>query len=539
MSILLKSTLAGQPAGGPTVQELIDAYLAVGTDEMSQHHREEVHRSMRRFVAGFGPRRVSELRAIDLQVWLKKLPTFKSGWSFANLVARIKRLFNWAVEVDLIERNPFARVRAGGRRRRRRPMSDQELQALLRGADPGFRRFLLFLKFSGARPIELSTMRWRHVRFDQSSVVLEEHKTAHRTGRPRLIPLVPPLVKMLVWMRSHRQASVIGLVERAIRANGGRIRAGELFRRMRPFGMSVHAIQRARLALNLQREYVEDHWEYVLPDDYLELPDPGDHDFVFINCRGNAFNRRSLCRKVERIRRRVGLPKHVTLYGLRHRFGLTGIKNKVNLKLLSLAMGHTDVRTTQNYIDEAGLTPEVHEAALQVAFGPNAIPGALQALKPRVITMLTAPPAEKIATIAEHLPAPHGSRPRPQVATDPPRLTNGRSAPLEELLREVLGRLSSSPPRRQPASLVPRVLNPAPTACYRALQWAIKTEPALAGGTDRQVFEWLEGRADCPHKTPPSVETFFRYVSMARLFYDCRKRVFRNRQPEPTPPAEE
>jgi hypothetical protein len=43
----------------------------------------------------------------------------------------------------------------------------------------------------------------------------------------------------------------------------------------------------------------------------------------------------------------MGLAKGVTLYGLRHRYGLMGIKNGVNLKLLSLCMGH--VRTQRDF----------------------------------------------------------------------------------------------------------------------------------------------------------------------------------------------
>jgi integrase len=53
-------------------------------------------------------------------------------------------------------------------------------------------------------------MRWADVRFDEASVVLREHKTARKTGRPRVIPLVPTVVKLLRWMRSHRDAMFSG-----------------------------------------------------------------------------------------------------------------------------------------------------------------------------------------------------------------------------------------------------------------------------------------------------------------------------------------
>jgi hypothetical protein len=51
-----------------------------------------------------------------------------------------------------------------------------------------------------------------------------------------------------------------------------------------------------------------------------------------------------------------------------------GIKNGVNLKLLSLCMGHARTQMTEHYIMEAGLTAQVQQAAWQVAYGqPGAV----------------------------------------------------------------------------------------------------------------------------------------------------------------------
>jgi integrase len=184
-------------------------------------------------------------------------------------------------------------------------MTDDEFQTLLRGSDPTFRRFLLFLKFTGCRPGEAASMRWPDVHFQEGAVVLKEHKTAGKTGRPRVIPLVPTVIKLLHWMYSQRQAS-----------------------------------SRCR-----------------------------DQEHVFTNGRGNAFSRGWLSLKMQRLRKRLGLAAGVTLYGLRHRYGLMGIKNGVNLKLLSLCMGHVRTQMTEHYIAEAGLTDQVQQAARQIAYG--------------------------------------------------------------------------------------------------------------------------------------------------------------------------
>jgi integrase len=212
---------------------------------------------------------------------------------------------NWALEMELIHRNPFAKMRSRGRPQRRRPMTDDEFQTLLQGSDPTFRRFLIFLKFTGCRPGEAASMRWPDVHFEEGVVVLKEHKTARKTGRTRVIPLVPTVIKLLLWIRSPRQHS----------SNG--------------------------------RE----------------------QDHVFTNSRSNTFSRGLLSLKMQRFRKRLGLAQDVTLYGLRHRYGLMGIKNGVNLKLLSLCMGHARTQMTEHYIAEAGLRDQVQQAALQVAYG--------------------------------------------------------------------------------------------------------------------------------------------------------------------------
>jgi integrase len=189
-------------------------------------------------------------------------------------------------------------------------MADDEFQTLLRGSDPTFRRFLIFLKFTGCRPGEAASMRWADVRFEEGAVILQEHKTVRKTGRPRIIPLVPTVIKLLLWMRCHQPA----------------VKYGGL-------------------------------------------------DHVLTNGRGNAFSRGWLSLKMQRLRRHLGLASGVTLYGLRHRYGLMGIKNGVNLKLLSLCMGHVRTQMTEHYIAEAGLTDQVHQAALQIAYGPGMVLG--------------------------------------------------------------------------------------------------------------------------------------------------------------------
>jgi integrase len=301
MSILSAPGRSGQCQ---TVHEVIEMYLGQARRDLSARSYETVSCILRRFDESAGQLTLAECRPFDLQCWLNEHPEYRSEWYRRCVISSIKRAFNWACEMELIHRNPFAKLRSRGHPRRRRPMTDEEFQTLLRGSDPTFRRFLIFLKFTGCRPGEAASMRWPDVHFEEAAVVLNEHKTARKTGRPRIIPLVPTVIKLLLWMRSAQEVS------------------------------SAHK-----------------------------------QDHVFRNGRSNAFSRGWLSLKMQRLRRRLGLPASVTLYGLRHRYCLMGIKNGVNLKLLSLCMGHVRTQMTEHYISEAGLTDQVQQAAMRVAYG--------------------------------------------------------------------------------------------------------------------------------------------------------------------------
>jgi integrase len=530
--------------GNPTVRELVKLYKQLDLDNLCEGSKQMIIYLTDIFVAEHGDKPLAEMRAIDLLKWVKEHPTWKSPWMQKRAMGCIKRVFNWCLENDLITHNPFIRVRyRGAAATRRRPMTDAEFQTLMRVSDPTFRRFLTFLKFTGCRPGEAAAMKWKDVRFDQGSVVLKDHKTAKKTGRPRVIPLVPTITKMLVWMREHRQASVIGLVERLLLTNGGRIKAVELFRHMKPYGISPRGVARAKAALGIFKERVENaqggYWMYVLPDDHEQLPDPTAGDFVFINGLGNAFIKNCLSQKVRRARKRAGLPKHVTLYGLRHRYGLMGIKNGVNLKLLSLCMGHTRTQMTEHYIHEAGLTDQVQQAALQVAFGAGAVAQIAPPPPPRPIVVTTPPPAETIEAVTEHIPAKNGSAPgRPQVPIKPvdPLQAPMSGAKTEGLLQQILNRLADQPkrPRKQRTDVfVPSGLKPAEANAWQLYQWAMKENPVLAEAKDRDVFTWLQKQAALPAKLPPLFPTFARYIAAARLFHNCRKRDLYERKPLP------
>jgi len=517
-----------------TVHDVISLYLPQAKREVAATSYEYMARYLEKFDQDYGQVAVQDLRPFDLQFWLNQQTTLRSEATIRRIISGIKRVFNWALDMELIQRNPVGRYRSRGRlTNRRSPMRDEHFQALLRCSPPIYRRFLIFLKFTGCRPGEAAIMKWSDVHFEKRCVILQDHKTAAKTGRPRIIPLVPPVIKLLAWMKARKQATVIGLVERLLR--NGPVKGVEVARFLSHYGLSDRAGAIARKTLGVIRDHVGGrfgYYTYRLPDSYSPPPSPEDTDSVFLTCRNNPFNKHNLLCFMQRTRKRAGLPKGVILYQLRHRFFFMGVKNNVNLKLLSLAGGHSSTAMTEHYIMESGLSDDVLKAALQVAYGPGAY--LIDAPPPPVgVPTIWPRPADQIAIATEQVPTRYGNpRRRPNIKADladvpmpNPSLSDPGEQSVESMMKFYMVKTSGqrkARPHRPTSSK--QELNPTHELVYQAFIWALERKPDFATARDQQVYEWLMAQADCRFKLPPTFPTFARYLSAARFFHDCLKR---------------
>jgi integrase len=147
------------------------------------------------FVEMFGKVRLTRLRKRHVRAWVeakKYNPT-----SANRAIGALKRAFNWAVEEEYIPRNPIAHVRKPKALVRDRTLTPEErslILAAIRG--PAFRLFVNALTLTGCRPGEVARVTAADVDLEHGLWVLREHKTAKKTGRPRVVPLVPEAVEL-------------------------------------------------------------------------------------------------------------------------------------------------------------------------------------------------------------------------------------------------------------------------------------------------------------------------------------------------------
>jgi integrase len=219
----------------PTVASIIELYLAHAANKLGERTLYERRHYLQAFAEAHGWRKVAACLPFHLTSWLDANPQWESDWTVAGVLRVVQRPFNWAVQQRLIPANPF-RGCTHQNGQPRRPLTDAEFQALLRAttawakrkrcknprpsdrrrrqrpsAGARFRQLLVFLRYTGARPGEACHLKWADIDLDKAVIVLHSHKTSRtqRVKRPRVIPLDPVVLKLLLHVRRRAEPGTV------------------------------------------------------------------------------------------------------------------------------------------------------------------------------------------------------------------------------------------------------------------------------------------------------------------------------------------
>ena len=92
----------------------------------------------------------------------------------------------------------------------------------------------------------------------------------------------------------------------------------------------------------------------------------GDHDeeWLFINCQGHQMSRQGFWKIIKHYAQKAGITKDITPHTLRHSFGAHLVQNGADLKAVQEMMGHSDISTTQIYVNmNIGRVREIYAKA--------------------------------------------------------------------------------------------------------------------------------------------------------------------------------
>ena len=153
-----------------------------------------------------GDRQAREVIPNDVTNWLMSpkddgTPRVWNDTTEYNAKRYAFRLFSWATEEGLLAKNPLKGLKREKPETKRRCLTEAEYCSLLRGARRPLRLFLWALMETGARPSELRRLKWNEV--TENTFVIEKHKTAKKTGQPRVIYLTERLQRHIARLKKR------------------------------------------------------------------------------------------------------------------------------------------------------------------------------------------------------------------------------------------------------------------------------------------------------------------------------------------------
>lgn len=193
---------ADEPPGEPglPITELVRRFLAWCDRHRSESTVRTYRHRLRRFVARFGERPLSSLHRLDIDEHLHAAGEGMSADTRRLDIIAIERLQAWAIEMELLGdaarplKQKLEKPSAG---RRERIPTPYETRRLLSVAKPAFARIYQALRQCGARPNELCRATLADYHRRRGLILLTEHKTARKTGRPRKIVVGKRLAELI------------------------------------------------------------------------------------------------------------------------------------------------------------------------------------------------------------------------------------------------------------------------------------------------------------------------------------------------------
>lgn len=305
-----------RPKAARTAYDIVTAYLReierlASIGEVTADHAANVKRSLEysggdRYVSYadlFGHSLLGELTQSDLQAWFARNPQWKAGDTRAGHLSAVLACFHWADEASLCRPCPYRKTKREKRLTRKRMRRDATDAETKAILDRCSQQMLKLLVF-----------------VDRTGV-----RTCEAYG--------------LRWADISWRESVIVLDKHKTERQ-------------------LDEPEPRTIALDPEMAIALRAW-------FGNGRDANGH--VFLNTKGQPWNRRSFAGAFRKLRRRIGLAEDLTPYCFRHRFGTQAILAGMSDRETGDLMGHKDPRTTRRYTHTIGKRSYLTERAAELA----------------------------------------------------------------------------------------------------------------------------------------------------------------------------
>lgn len=196
-----------------TVSQVVSWYESNEIREFAPDALKERQRLWKLFAVFLGSKPLNDCCPADLLAFIASQKGCKAHWTRRRIRGTICRPFNHCAAMGIIARNPFRGVRIP-KGKNGRDWTDAEQQAILRVSEPYFRRLVVFMRFSGARPGEARNLEWSHIQEQVEAIIQRQHKTDDLSDEPRRIHFNSVFLRLLNWIRRHKSHNTYVFVNR-------------------------------------------------------------------------------------------------------------------------------------------------------------------------------------------------------------------------------------------------------------------------------------------------------------------------------------
>ncbi|MCP4583772.1 MAG: tyrosine-type recombinase/integrase [candidate division Zixibacteria bacterium] len=174
------------------------------TDKSSDYAR---LRNLQEFMARKGVRYPDSINPEIINIFTTSVLAGMKPKTIRNYIALLKTILNKAVEWELIEKNPIARVKLPKNVKTFHFFEKQEVEKMIAAAEEPLKSVIIMLVNSGMRKGEFFSLRWRDIDFKAESIRVWPYDGYSPKGkRPRQIPMSVDAKEVLIRLSKGRKA---------------------------------------------------------------------------------------------------------------------------------------------------------------------------------------------------------------------------------------------------------------------------------------------------------------------------------------------
>lgn len=266
-----------------------------------------------------GNYKVQDLKPIHGQTIVKKLLTEMEQTTAYKIFAILKMIMNHAVDMEIIQKNPFVKLRLlKVHKRRVETWNFEQLNHFLKITkkhNDFYYRIFAVTAFTGLRKGEVLGLRKSDVDFHNKSIFIKQSLSETKEEGVQISPLKTP--------SSYRQVAVDSFIISILKEQ-------------------IHKNNEMKLKMG---------------------PDYRDYDLIFCHPDGMPFRPTSLNRPFNKCIELSGVPK-IRFHDLRHTHATLLLELKVNPKIVADRLGHSTVKITLDTYSHASMEIQQNVADL-------------------------------------------------------------------------------------------------------------------------------------------------------------------------------